>query len=107
MMNGEQLALQLFERDWSGAAVIVAPAAELAAVHQAFEGRWRALLRAMSAGIAHADPDDASVAEREKRLSALQKVVVAAPGTQAAGRAVLFLDEASTLPPGAVVIAPV
>lgn len=64
----------LFERRWISGAVVVAPQADLEALKTAVPKRWEEQLAALSSGIAHAEPGDATVAAREARLKELRKV---------------------------------
>jgi hypothetical protein len=99
-----QLTYKLIEQKWTGAAFIVAPVDQLSALHEAFVTSWAAMLSAFSSGIAHADDEDPSVPEREKRLSELKRVVIVAAGLEIppGSTAICFTSTDAPPPDGAL-----
>jgi hypothetical protein len=102
--SARELTYRLLEQTWTGAAYVVVPAEKLAEFHAAFVAAWAAMLSAFSSGIAHADPSDPQLDEREQRLSRLQRVVLVAPGAAAPSnaQAITFVSPESPSPEGAL-----
>jgi hypothetical protein len=102
--TAHQLTYEFCEQRWTGAAYIVAPKESLEALHEAFKVSWKAMLSAFSSGIAHAEYNDPSVEQRERRLSELERVVIVAPGAQIppGSNAIAFASPDAPPPDGAV-----
>jgi hypothetical protein len=70
----QAIGLDFFSRPTDDHALVLAPAAQLAAIRTDVTERWRSLKAAMSSGIAHADSPSA---EAEQRLSTLEHRTIA------------------------------
>jgi len=99
---GQLVGLNLYERSWTGTAVILALREDLASVHAAVAERWRSLLAGMSSGIAHADYNDPATEDLERAYSEYGRVAIVAPQAVVpnAARQVLFvgIEDAGPLP---------
>ncbi|MEO8877028.1 MAG: hypothetical protein ABI461_15660 [Polyangiaceae bacterium] len=95
---GQIVGLDLYERKWTGTALVIAPRADLGSVHGVIADRWRTLLAAMSSGIAHMDPSDPQIDLVDKAYSEYQRVAISVPGASlpSSGRRVVFFAAEET-----------